>query len=182
VTCVDISCQDTRKSLTVYVPVTPSSLGNPRDRVRCRRLALRVNISKQATVAKKLSTYVRSFVVSSVPKTSLFLFLKTIRHELLCQRISCIADRQRSRHINIQKYFVRDLVDDKVLSKLDSLQDKWDGAIALTKSLPCLSESFSMHRGKMAGILQVNSLFLAKSGGTPGYGSKQCVGDRECVS
>ena len=71
--------------------------------------------------------------------------------------------RERSRHIDVRKYFVRDLVDDKVL-KLIHRKTNEMVADALTKSLPY--PSFSLHREKMTGIVQVNSLLLAKSGGS----------------
>ena len=76
---------------------------------------------------------------------------------------ACIAmsenqvHRERSRHIDVRKYFVRDLVDDKVL-KLIHCKTNEMVADALTKSLPY--PSFSLHRKKMTGIVQANSLFL----------------------
>jgi hypothetical protein len=84
---------------------------------------------------------------------------------------ACIAmsenqvHRDRSRHIDVRKYFVRDLVDDKLkVLKLIHCKTNEMVADALTKSLPY--PSFSMHRGKMTGTVQMNSLFLAKSGGS----------------
>ena len=84
---------------------------------------------------------------------------------------ACIAmsenqvHRERSGHTNarpgVRKYFVRDLVDDKVLQLIYCKMNQMV-ADALTKSLPY--SSFSIHRGKMTGTVQMNGVFLAKSG------------------
>ena len=63
-----------------------------------------------------------------------------------------MSENQVHRERSVRKYFVRDLVDDKVL-KLIHCKTNEMVADALTKSLPY--PSFSLHRGKMTGTRAV---------------------------
>ena len=73
---------------------------------------------------------------------------------------ACIAmsentvHRERSRHIDVRKYFVRELVEEKVL-KLIPCRTKDMTADALTKSLAY--PSFKMHRSTMLDASSLHS-------------------------
>jgi hypothetical protein len=156
-------CQDTRKSHTGYVLMLNGA-------------AISWKSKRQSTVS--LSSAESEYIAASHCSQEV-IYLREILRGFNCAQDeptvifednqACIAmsenqvHRERSRHIDVRKYFVRDLVDDKVL-KLIHCKTNEMVADALTKSLPY--PSFSLHREKMTGIVQANSLFLAKSGGS----------------
>jgi hypothetical protein len=86
---------------------------------------------------------------------------------------ACIAmsenqvHRERSKHIDVRKYFVRDLVEAKVL-KLVPCNTKEMVADALTKSLTY--PSFKMYGAEMLGEKFASARVLVRSGGSFWFG------------
>lgn len=156
-------CQDTRKSHTGYVLMLNGA-------------AISWKSKRQSTVS--LSSAESEYIAASHCSQEV-VYLREILRGFNCEQTeptiifednqACIAmsenqvHRERSRHIDVRKYFVRDLVEEKVLKLAHCKTDEMV-ADALTKSLAY--PSFSKHRGKMTGGIQATSLFLSKTGGS----------------
>jgi len=141
-------CQDTRKSHTGYVLMLNGA-------------AISWKSKRQASVS--LSSAESEFIAASQCGQEIVYLREILRGFHAPQREATIlyednracidmsenqVHRERSRHIDVRKYYVRDLVEDKVL-KLHPCPTADMVADALTKSLPY--PAFSRHYAKMTG-------------------------------
>ena len=139
-------CQDTRRSHTGYVLMLNGA-------------AISWRSKRQATVS--LSSAESEFIAASQCGQEVVYLREILQgfgaEQENCTRVfednqACIAmsentvHRERSRHIDVRKYYVRELVEDKLI-KLMPCGTKEMTADALTKSLPY--PSFRTHRNTM---------------------------------
>jgi len=127
------------------------SLGRVDARIRCHFPLPRQNLSQLAKLANKRSTYVKRnrFRISQTQATDLY------EDNLACVAMSENLVRQKfSRHIDIRKFYVRELVLAAFL-ELVPLRTHKIVADALTKSLT--STAFVGHRQIMTGYASVTT-------------------------
>ena len=142
-------CQDTRRSHTGYVLMLNGA-------------AISWRSKRQATVS--LSSAESEFIAASQCGQEVVYLREILKgfgaEQENCTRVfednqACIAmsentvHRERSRHIDVRKYYVRELVEDKLI-KLMPCGTKEMTADALTKSLPY--PSFRTHRNTMLDV------------------------------
>ena len=155
-------CPDTRKSHTGYVLMLNGG-------------AISWKLKRQGTVS--LSSAESEYIAASKCSQEV-MYLREILLGFNCEQVkptivyednrTCIAmsenqvHRERSKHIDVRKYFVRDLVEAKVL-KLIPCGTKKMVADALTKSLAY--PSFEMNRAEMLGEKFASTRVLVRSGG-----------------
>ena len=103
-------------------------------------------MSPPANVVRKFCTCEKSSVILATILLYPLRCMKTIWHVWLCLKILCV--KKFSRHIDIRRYFVCDLVAHSIM-KLEPLRTHFMVADALTKSLP--APAHAKHRDVIIG-------------------------------